>query len=205
MQNKESLTKISSIFLAAALFIVPGLSYADWGNHDDHRDGGHFYHYHDRPHFGLHVGFLPHGYFSLWVGGARYYYYDGLYYNYVGGDYVLVSPPVGAVVTTIPPDFQPTVINGMTYYVNNGNYYVYTASGYQVVAAPTMVVQAPVTAVQPAPPVEAQGTFTINIPNNSGGFTAVVIKESGNGYVGPQGEFYAEFPKVAQLKVLYGK
>jgi hypothetical protein len=161
------------------------LSYADWG-----------YHYHDHPNWGYHSHFLPAGYFSLWIGGARYYYYDGLYYSYVGGDYVLVSPPVGAVVTSIPTDFQPVVINGVTYYADNGTYYVYSSSGYQVVNPPATVVQA-------APAI--QDTFTVNIPNNSGGYTAVVIKKSGSGYVGPQGEFYPVFPKVAQLKVMYGK
>src|ERR1700691_3305043 len=33
-------------------------------------------------------------------------------------------------------------------------------------------------------------TVTINVPNSSGGYTAVVLKRSGNGYIGPQGEFY---------------
>jgi hypothetical protein len=54
-------------------------------------------------------------------------------------------------------------------------------------------------------PAAAPGEFTINIPNNHGGYTAVVLKKSGTGYVGPQGEFYPEFPKVFQLKMMYGK
>jgi hypothetical protein len=53
--------------------------------------------------------------------------------------------------------------------------------------------------------VNAQDTFPVNIPNNSGGYTSIVIKRSSNGYVGPQGEFYAQFPSVAQLKAMYGK
>jgi hypothetical protein len=47
--------------------------------------------------------------------------------------------------------------------------------------------------------------FTVNIPNEHGGYTAVIIKRSANGFVGPQGEFYPEFPKVSQLKIMYGK
>jgi hypothetical protein len=47
--------------------------------------------------------------------------------------------------------------------------------------------------------------ITVNIPNNKGGYTAVVLKRSGNGFVGPQGEFYSEFPKVSQLQTMYGK
>ena len=34
---------------------------------------------------------------------------------------------------------------------------------------------------------------------------AVTLKRSGNGFVGPQGEYYADNPTVEQLKVLYGK
>ncbi len=52
---------------------------------------------------------------------------------------------------------------------------------------------------------DQQNEFTVNIPNDHGGFTAVVIKRSGNGFTGPQGEFYPEFPKVFQLKIMYGK
>jgi hypothetical protein len=50
-----------------------------------------------------------------------------------------------------------------------------------------------------------QNEFTVNIPNKNGGYTAVIIKRSGNGYVGPQGEYYPQFPKVSQLQVMYGK
>jgi len=196
------------------LCVVCGLSYADWGigvsvgDRGYHHDDRHFYHYYDHPHYGYHMHFLPDGYYTIWAGGTRYYYYDGLYYRYVGdGDYVIVAPPAGAMVTAIPSDFQPVVINGVTYYANNGIYYVYTRHGYQVVSQPVVVAQPAVTVVvapaAPAPVV--QDTFTINVPNSSGGFTAVIIKKSGNGFAGPQGEFYAEFPKVSQLKVMYGK
>jgi hypothetical protein len=49
-----------------------------------------------------------------------------------------------------------------------------------------------------------QNEFTVNVPNDHGGFTAVVIKRSGNGFTGPQGEYYPEFPKVFQLQIMYG-
>jgi len=203
---KNNITKFLTGLLVLVFLTIPQFSYADWsigvgvGDHYDH----HYYGWHDHPHYGLHMHFLPDGYFTVWVGGIRYYYYDGLYYSYVGdGDYVLVSPPAGAIVNTIPTDFQPVIVNGMTYYVNDGVYYVYTPHGYQVVGQPTAQ---PVTTVVAAPAaVEVQDSFTVNVPNNSNGYSAVLIKRSGNGYVGPQGEFYPEFPKIAQLKVMYGK
>jgi hypothetical protein len=46
--------------------------------------------------------------------------------------------------------------------------------------------------------------FTVNVPNRRGGYTPVVIKKSGSGWIGPQGEFYPQFPKVSTLKAIYG-
>jgi len=48
-------------------------------------------------------------------------------------------------------------------------------------------------------------TVTVNVPNSNGGYTAVVLRRSGNGYVGPQGEYYDQVPAVAQLQVMYGR
>jgi len=47
-------------------------------------------------------------------------------------------------------------------------------------------------------------SFTVNVPNNQGGYSAVVIQQSGSGYTGPQGEYYTQFPSVAQLQAMYG-
>ena len=224
MLSRANALKIFSSFLALTLFAAPKLSYADWSigigvgdRHDDrreHRDDHGFYRWHDRPHYGYHAHYLPAGYFTIWAGGTRYYYYDGLYYTYVGyGDYVLVNPPVGAYVNVIPSDFQPVSINGRIYYTDGGVYYILTRHhGYKVVAAPVMyaqpaqvIVTQPVTTVTVPAPVYSQDSFPVNVPNKSGGYTKVVIKKSGNGYAGPQGEFYTTFPTVAQLKAMYGK
>ena len=238
MLAKVRVVKILMGVLMLILLAVPQLSYADWSlgigvggrdHHDDrgrfddrrdHRDDHHFYGWRDRPHWGYHMHFLPDGYFTVWAGGQRYYYYDGLYYTYVGaGDYVIVNPPIGAFVSAIPPDFQSVSINGRIYYSNGGVYYVLTHHGYKVVPPPVVYVQpqpvviepppvaappAPVTVVAP-PVVETQDAFPINVPNDKGGYTSVVIKKKDKGYVGPQGEFYDHFPTVAQLKAMYSK
>lgn len=212
MQRHKIVSKILMGILTLALFTAPSVSYADWGvgvsfggpgyHHDDHQ----FYRWHEHPHYGLHLHFLPHGYFTVRVGWHTYYYYDGLYYNYVGGDYIIVNPPVGAYVSVIPSDFQPVIINGRTYYTDSGIYYILTRHhGYKVVAAPVVYAQ-PQQVVVTQPYVNGgQDTFPVNVPNNSGGYITVVIKRSGNGYVGPQGEFYAQFPAVSQLKAMYAK
>ena len=196
------------ILLLACFMVLPTTkSYAWWGHHR---------HY-DRPYIGLHVSFPPDEGTTVWSSGVRYYYDDGYYYANEPGGYVVVNPPVGTVITTAPSPYQAVVINGATYYVNNGVYYIYTPNGYQVVPTPVMVQQpfpqaiAPTTVVNPTtvaptdPLLSEENSFTVNIPNDKGGYTAVVIKRSAKGFVGPQGEFYQEFPKVAQLKLMYGK
>jgi len=176
---------IGSSFLF--MMLLPISSFADWNQGQAGHHGNHnYYHYHDHPHWGVQVAtFYPDEYYSVWAGGNRYYYDDGIYYNYAGGQYVVAQPPVGVVVGAIPSDFQPVVINGVTYYTNNGTYYVYTPDGYKVVTAP-------------------QTTLTVNVPRGNG-YVAVILRRSGNGYVGPQGEFYSSFPQVSQLRIMYGK
>lgn len=50
-----------------------------------------------------------------------------------------------------------------------------------------------------------QSEFDVNIYNSKGEMVTVKIKKLDNGYIGPQGEFYPEFPKIAQLKEMYTK
>jgi Glycine zipper len=61
---------------------------------------------------------------------------------------------------------------------------------------------------QPAPAASSTtysgDTVTVSVPNSNGGYTAVVLKRSGNGYVGPQGEYYDQVPTTAQLQAMYG-
>lgn len=168
------------------------------------------------------VGALPKHHTTLVVGGAKYYYADGIFYVASGLNFDVVPAPMGATVKTIPSNYQPMTLYGVTYYGDNGTYYVNTGHGYQVVPPPVAYQPPPVSAPaqdQPAAPIqaapaipavseEATGTsdaYTINIPNGKGGFTPVQIKRSGSGYTGPQGEYYDEFPKIEQLKVMYGK
>ena len=172
---------------------------------------------HFRTH-GMYIDALPFAAATLFIAGMEYHYWEGEYYRREHDRYIVVSAPVGAVVTTIPQGYQPVIIDGVTYYVVNGITYMYTPSGYQVVPQPrTIVVQNDtVTSVQPAVQTAAgaQSTaadsnsanaFTVNVPNSKSGYTAVVLKRSGTGFVGPQGEYYTEFPRLEQLKVMYAK
>jgi Glycine zipper len=68
-----------------------------------------------------------------------------------------------------------------------------------VVAQPAPVI------VNQVPLAYIQGSVIINVPNDSGGYTAVVLRRSGNGFLGPQGEYYDTMPAAEQLSALYGK
>ena len=61
------------------------------------------------------------------------------------------------------------------------------------------------TPVQVVPVATYDNTFVVNIPNSNGSYTAVILRKSGDGYIGPQGEYYPEHPTVDRLRVLYGR
>ena len=150
------------------------------------------------------ISTLPYGYTTVMVGDVPYYYYDDIYYRPSPAGYVVVDHPA-TVVKDIPAGYQPTVVNGVTYYMNNGLYYLYTPYGYQVIQPPPEGVQIPLVAADKTAVTGAgEETFTVNIPNARGGYTSVIMRRSGKGFVGRQGEFYPEFPTEEQLKALYG-
>jgi len=187
-----------TVLITSLCIMCPIKSYADWngdnkgskehngsGHHWEgrsHDHEGHDHGRHDHSFIGINFGILPEGY----------------YYNAPN------EPPVNGVLIS-PADYQPVVINGTTYYVNNGNYYLYNGYGYQSVPSPVVDVQPPPTVIGPSEPVPGDtDSMTINIPNKRGGYISVTLKKSGNGYIGPQGEFYQGFPKVSDLEVIYG-
>ena len=133
---------------------------------------------------------LPTRYTTIVYRGVPYYYADGYYYNvYPNGGYVVVQPPVMAQpVMAQPVMAQPVMAQ-------------------PVVAMPQQAVaQAPsAPTVQMSQPQAAQPSdmVTINIPSSKGGYTPVTLKKAGQGYLGPQGEYYSENPTVEELKALY--
>lgn len=218
--NRKAKTTVIISTLFLALMFQATSSFA-WGR-DERRP---YYSPHYVPH-GRYVPSLPFECARLIVGGLEYWYWEGMYYRMASDRYVVVAAPVGAVVTTIPPGAQTVVVNGVPYYTINAVTYMSTPYGYQVVPQPT-IVQAPPQNIVVAPnstavqqvapnavaentPPEASATnapdsFTVNIPNSKGGYTPVTLKRSGNGYIGPQGEYYTQFPAIEQLKAMYAK
>ncbi len=71
------------------------------------------------------------------VGGALYYHNAGAYYRNTSSGYIVVRPPVGAVISVLPSGYQAAVVNGVVYYSYGGSYYQQVSNGYLVVADPT--------------------------------------------------------------------
>ena len=156
-------------------------------------------------------------------GGGRYYWHGGRWYNngWFWFDAGVTALTIGAVAASLPPAYATVYNGGVPYYYYDGVYFRPCPSGYVVVPAPapaTYVVAAPavtqpfVTApventniVQQASPATQGEYFTVNVPNYKGGYSPVTLTRSGTGFIGPQGEYYQEFPKIKQLKEMYGK
>ena len=141
---------------------------------------------------------IPQGSQPVMVDGVAYYNINGVTYMYTPYGYQVVPPPklvivknylveqkADTVATTDSKAATPAIAN----------------TGASATAAKA-VTQEPSGSDAS---VNSDEAFTVNIPNSKGEYTAVTLKRSGNGFIGPQGEYYPEFPKIEQLKVMYAK
>ena len=154
---------------------------------------------------------MPPRYTTVVVGHDPYYYHEGNYFRPAPGGYVVVPAPVVQQQPVMVVPAPPSVVYATPAPVVQASQPVIFASPGPVVQASQPVIYAPSgpqqvptqqTTVQPsgnAPDV------TVNIPNDKGAYTPVSMKRSGSGFVGPQGEFYPEFPRVENLKLMYGR
>jgi hypothetical protein len=81
---------------------------------------------------------LPTPYIRIYVGGLPYFYASGTFYRPYGSGYIVVSAPVGAVVTTLPTGYIAFSMGLNTYYFVNDTYYVWDEprDGFVVVPKP---------------------------------------------------------------------
>ena len=84
------------------------------------------------------VAVLPQGAITIGVGDEIYYYSLGSFYKMIEliQEYVLVPPPIGAVIFTIPKDYQLMLIDGVSYYQYGGVFYKRVLDGYRVIYPP---------------------------------------------------------------------
>jgi len=154
--------------------------------------------------FGNIVFSLPRGFIKIAVGGVKFYYRDGAYYHKDRHGYHAVGAPIGACIARLPRGHDVIYVDGHKYYVYNDVYYEHTRDGYVVIDRPRLSLTKYNGRSKSKATAYADDEFTLRIPDNKGGYTPVIIKRVGDGFTGPQGEYYEDFPKVKQLKVIYG-
>src|ERR1700685_3391818 len=71
-------------------------------------------------------------------GGDRYYFNGGVWYAPRGGGFVVVAPPMGLVISVLPPYYSTVWVGGVPYYYADNVYYTWQPdqNGYAVVNAP---------------------------------------------------------------------
>jgi len=116
----------------------------DWKSHSDkyHVDKR-YRHNQYYPQRGYKIDRIPTRHHRISYRGSNYYYYSGAWYSPFGGRFVVVAPPFGIVVPTLPSLYTTLWIGGMPYYYANDVYYVWRPdrNGYVVTEPPANVDQ----------------------------------------------------------------
>jgi hypothetical protein len=147
------------------------------------------------PPIGAYVAYLPDGSTTFIVGADRYYYYNGVYFRPYSDGYVIVSPPPSQPATTTAPAASAQ---------NNAPSQTSTTSGTGAEAKSLSSAPGASLAAAGQQKSASSDTVTVGVPNSKGGFSSVKLVKHKDGYIGPQGEFYAGHPTVDELKALYG-
>ena len=135
----------------------PGRGFAPRGQVLDNRyNHGHYY-----PQRGAVVRELPGGYRPYVYGDSRFYFSAGVWYAPGPYGFVVTRPPVGLVVTVLPPFCSTVWFAGAPYYYADEVYYRWRPdlNGYEVAAPPADADQP--ADVAPAPTAPAGGDFFI--------------------------------------------
>jgi hypothetical protein len=128
--------------LAVSLLLATGVAQAQRGpdgrGHEHEHLDGRFSHNHYYPERGFAVGALPRDRIVVNRFHDRYFYSGGVWYAPRGPRYVVVAPPFGVFVPTLPPFYTTVWFGGIPYYYANDSYYVWhdDSRQYEVVAPP---------------------------------------------------------------------
>jgi len=82
---------------------------------------------------------LPHEAVSVRYRGSPYYYRGGEWYRPFGSRFVVIAPPLGAIVPFLPGIYSTYWFGGVPYYYANDAYYLWRpeANGYVVTQPPS--------------------------------------------------------------------
>ena len=121
---------------------VAAPAHPDWDDKDEdiQHGGGYAHGTPVRAIRGQRMHDLPH-HISIIFNNENYFYDDdGNYYQQQNGDYVVVQPPVGAIVTFLPPGVATVAAGPTTYYYLDGVFYVAQDNSFAVVNPPSGIV-----------------------------------------------------------------
>lgn len=172
---------------------------------DYRREGGHDRHenFSGRV-FGRTVHRLPPHSLVIRSKDRDFLYCQGLFYRHTPSGYVIIEPPIGAIVPVLPQGYTRVIIDQRPFFYYADSYYVATSAGYQVVASPDNFLSNAST-VDKSEIAKEINSYDIYIPNHNGSYTLVTLKKISKGFQGPKGEIYPEHPTLEQLKAMYGK
>ena len=116
-------------------------------SYDDHRRGYRYpdsyhrppdYRHYDREHYRPRpvkhvVHYIPTRHAIILHGHERYHYYSGRYYRPWNSGFILVRPPLGLIVMSLPIGHRVFISAGIPYFVFGDVYYRQVPMGYQVV------------------------------------------------------------------------
>lgn len=93
-------------------------------------------HYYPAP--GVVVRSVPHDAYVTRYHGTPYYFRGGIWYRHAGPGFVVARPPLGTVVTVLPPFYSTVWFGGVPYYYADYVYYRWDAgiNGYVVAPPP---------------------------------------------------------------------
>lgn len=116
----------------AAVLLFPDAADAS-GAHGKHGRAAARYH---APGHRIHS--LPAEHVQIAIGGVPYFFSGGVYYRHIGGNYVTVTAPIGAVIGQLPRGHRVVRFRGQPYYLVNNSYYFWdpNVGGYVVIADP---------------------------------------------------------------------
>lgn len=171
----KNLTTKFGLGLVAAACLCGSTFAQDRMDRERGREGGHergpvahlddrYHHDHYYPARGAVVFGLPGGAVSIGFHGGNYFFHGGVWYQPMGGRFVVIAPPFGILVPLLPPAYTTLWIGGLAYYYANGVYYTQAPGGYTVVAPPPGADTAQ--PMPPPPPPAAAPPAPIVYPRN---------------------------------------
>jgi len=81
---------------------------------------------------------VPDGFEAVIVNGETFYYNDGSFYQEVGNELTAIPAVLGAVVDSIPTDYQIVMAGSDHYLFTRGVFYQRVDQGFEVVQAPVI-------------------------------------------------------------------